>query len=118
MSFPPRSSRTNVNPPEVPTPGIAGGEKLKAVPCGSLAELLVQAFLDGLELLRLLFAVRPRLQGDKEEGVVTGLHVAQQAEADDAGRVLDAGRFGENRLNLSARLDPCAGAKRRQEAEG
>jgi len=25
-----------VNPPEVPTPGIAGGEKLKAAPAGSL----------------------------------------------------------------------------------
>ena len=35
-SRPARSSSTNVNPPEVPTPGIAGGEKLKTVPCGNL----------------------------------------------------------------------------------
>ena len=35
-SLPARSSRTNVNPPEVPTPGIAGGEKLIAKPSGIL----------------------------------------------------------------------------------
>ncbi len=33
-SLPARSSRTNVNPPEVPTPGIAGGEKSNAIPSG------------------------------------------------------------------------------------
>ena len=36
ISLPPRSSSTKVKPPEVPTPGMAGGEKLKAAPCGSL----------------------------------------------------------------------------------
>ncbi len=35
-SCPERSSSKNVNPPDVPTPGIAGGEKLKATPSGSL----------------------------------------------------------------------------------
>src|ERR1700721_970981 len=35
-SFPARSSSTYVNPPEVPTPGIAGGAKLKTVPTGRL----------------------------------------------------------------------------------
>ncbi len=35
-SLPARSSRTKVNPPEVPTPGIAGGEKPNATPSGSL----------------------------------------------------------------------------------
>ena len=34
-SLPARSSRMKVKPPEVPTPGIAGGEKLKAIPSGS-----------------------------------------------------------------------------------
>ena len=34
-SFPARSSRTKVNPPDVPTPGIAGGEKLKAIAAGN-----------------------------------------------------------------------------------
>src|SRR5258708_22691777 len=33
-SLPARSSRTNETPPEVPTPGIAGGDKLKTVPAG------------------------------------------------------------------------------------
>ena len=31
MSFPDRSSRTKVAPPEVPTPGMAGGGKAKAM---------------------------------------------------------------------------------------
>ena len=37
-SLPARSSSTNVNPPEVPTPGMAGGEKSNAIPSGSLAQ--------------------------------------------------------------------------------
>ena len=36
MSAPARSSRMNVKPPAVPTPGMAGGEKAKAMPSGSL----------------------------------------------------------------------------------
>ena len=35
MSLPARSSRMNVTPPAVPTPWMAGGEKAKALPCGS-----------------------------------------------------------------------------------
>ena len=31
-SLPERSSRTNVKPPEVPTPGMAGGENENAIP--------------------------------------------------------------------------------------
>jgi hypothetical protein len=42
IRLPPRSSSTNVKPPEVPTPGMAGGEKLMAAPCGSFhSQLLV-----------------------------------------------------------------------------
>ena len=37
MSFPARSSSTMVTPPAVPIPGMAGGEKAKATPCGSFA---------------------------------------------------------------------------------
>jgi hypothetical protein len=32
-SLPERSSSTNVKPPDVPTPGIAGGENENAMPC-------------------------------------------------------------------------------------
>src|ERR1700741_5566787 len=34
-SLPARSSSTNVNRPDVPIPGMAGGEKEKAIPYGS-----------------------------------------------------------------------------------
>ena len=34
MSLPERSSRMKVTPPEVPMPGMAGGEKAKATPWG------------------------------------------------------------------------------------
>ncbi len=39
MSFPARSSSRKVTPPEVPMPGMAGGEKAKATPWGSLLSL-------------------------------------------------------------------------------
>ena len=38
-SLPARSSSTNWNPPEVPTPEIAGGEKAKTVPWGRVRSL-------------------------------------------------------------------------------
>jgi hypothetical protein len=36
ISLPARSSRIKVTPPAVPMPGMAGGEKAKAMPWGSL----------------------------------------------------------------------------------
>ena len=53
-SLPARSSRTNVNPPDVPTPGIAGGEKSEGDPFGKLAQLRIQVLLDRLKLFVLL----------------------------------------------------------------
>src|SRR4029077_14004310 len=64
------------------------------------AEFLVQARFDLLILFRAGFTVAPGLQSDKIEGVVSGPDKAEQAEADDAREVLDAGRAGENLLNL------------------
>ena len=75
-----------------------------------LAELLVQARLDFLILFRSGLAVAPGLQRDEKEGVVTGPDKAEQAEADNARGVFDAGRVGEDLLNLSRR---CAGALQR-----
>src|SRR6202045_4102029 len=55
-SLPARSSRTNETPPEVPTPGIAGGEKLKTVPSGrflsSWFKRALMAWYCSLRLLR------------------------------------------------------------------
>ena len=39
MSLPERSSSMKVKPPDVPTPGIAGGEKANATAFGKLAQL-------------------------------------------------------------------------------
>ena len=39
MSLPERSSRMNVNPPEAPTPGIAGGVIENAMPSGRVLSL-------------------------------------------------------------------------------
>src|ERR1700687_5665729 len=98
-SRPARSSSTNWNPPEVPTPGIAGGEKLKAVPCGNLLSCsFKRCFISWY-----CFAITPWLQSDKKESVVTGSDKAEQAEADYACGVLHAGRIGENLLNLTCR---------------
>src|ERR1700758_4559761 len=79
-------------------------------PLRKLAQLLVHARLDFLILLRSGIAVTPWLQSDEKEAVVTCLDKAQQAEANNAGRVLDAWGVGEDLLNLSPR---CAGALQR-----
>ena len=46
-----------MNPPEVPTPGIAGGENENAMPCGRPASFSVDALPDELILLFPLLAV-------------------------------------------------------------
>src|SRR5580692_9124298 len=57
--------------------------------------------LDCLELFGSLGALIPRLECDKKERVVTGAHVAQQTETDDACRVLYAGRAHQDFLYIS-----------------
>ena len=94
-SLPARSSRTNETPPAVPTPGIAGGEKLKTVPAGSCLEFLVQTRLNGLILFALASALIPGFQRYPEEGVIRGPDVAEQTETYDAGGVLDPRRVCE-----------------------
>src|SRR5579864_4911502 len=56
----------------------------------------MDSLLDGLELLRARFAVVPGLQRHEEEGVVAGAHEAEQAESNDAGRMLNTGCVGQN----------------------
>jgi hypothetical protein len=45
MSLPARSSKTNVNPPEAPMPGIAGGGKEKEIPSPIVASSLFKRAL-------------------------------------------------------------------------
>ncbi len=85
-----------MKPPEVPTPGMAGGEKREGDAFGNFAEIAIDVLLDLLELFIAGFALVPRLQSDEEEGVVAGADEAEQAETDDAGGVLDARGVGEN----------------------
>ena len=79
MSLPARSSRTMVTPPAVPMPGMAGGEKAKATPCGSFAKLPVQVGHDGLVLLLRVFPLLPGFEGDEEEPAVGVGDAAQHA---------------------------------------
>ena len=85
----------------MPTPGIAGGEKLKTVPAGSRLSSWFKRALDGLILFAPAFALIPGFQRYPEEGVVTGPDIAEQTETDDAGGVLDPRRVCENLLHLS-----------------
>src|SRR6202012_4744905 len=59
---------------------------------------------DRLKFLASVGAVRPWLQGDEKECVVARLNVAEQAEPNDAGRVLNARRLGENILDIACGL--------------
>jgi hypothetical protein len=66
------------------------------------AQLPIQVRLDGLELLGSGLAVVPVLHGDKDERVVAGSHQAEQAEAQNAGGVLDARRLRQDVSTFAA----------------
>ena len=85
-SFPARSSRTNVNPPAVPTPGIAGGGKCKSDAFAETSKFFGQVRFDRFVLLFRLFALAPGLERDKEKSAVGILHQTKQAKANDACR--------------------------------
>jgi len=80
---------------------MAGGEKLKTVPSGSRPSCLIQTHPDLLILFGAGVAFPPRLQRHKRKGVVTGLDETEQAEANDAGRILDARSGRQNLLHIS-----------------
>ena len=103
-SPPERSSRMKVNPPEVPTPGMAGGEKPKATPSGSLLNSAFRRALMAWNCSAPGFPVAPFLHADKPERVVAGAHQAEQAETGDAGDVLDARDAGRDLLDLRDHL--------------
>ena len=60
-SPPERSSSMKVTPPEVPTPGMAGGEKEKAMPSGTLASSGEMWLRMAVVLLLGLRCARPRV---------------------------------------------------------
>ena len=59
MPLPERSSSTKVTPPDVPTPGMAGGGNAKPTAPGILANSPVQVRLDRRVLLLRLLALAP-----------------------------------------------------------
>ena len=93
----------NWNPPEVPTPGIAGGGNAKAIPSVKPGELFVNVRLDGGVLFFRLGPFAPGLERDEEEGAISILHETEQTESDNAGGVLDARNFAENLFDLARR---------------
>ena len=72
-----------VTPPDVPTPGMAGGEKANACASGKPASCSFSPRMMTSAVAPCLVALVPRLQGDEVEGAVGGVDDAQQAEADD-----------------------------------
>ena len=103
MSFPARSCNRKVNPPEVPTPGIAGGGKAKAIPSVRPLSSCLSAAYCFVLFLRLL-SLLPRLQGDEEEGAISILNDAEKAEPDDSRGVFDARYLTENVFDFTRRL--------------
>ena len=94
----------NWNPPEVPTPGIAGGGKREGETFGKTGKFFVKCALMAVVLFFRLCAFAPRLERDKEERAVSVLHQTEQAKSDDAGRVLNAWSFAENVFDFAAGL--------------
>src|SRR5438477_5408226 len=103
MSFPARSCNRKVTPPDVPTPGIAGGGNAKAIPSVKPASSLFPQ-LDCLVLFLRFLSLLPRLQGDEEEGAISILNDAKKAEPDDSRSVFDARYLAENIFDFTRRL--------------
>ena len=102
-SLPARSSSMKVTPPDVPTPGMAGGGKANACASGSMRSFAVELAHDRpSRCVPRRVALVPRLQGDEEEGVVGRVDAAEQAEADDRVVGLHARRVLQDRLDLLA----------------
>ena len=101
MSLPARSSSRKVNPPEVPTPGIAGGGKAKAMPSVRPPSSLFIALYCLVLFFRLL-SLAPRFQSDEEESAISILNDAKKAEPDDGRRVFDARCLTEDVFDLMA----------------
>ena len=80
----------NVTPPEVPTPGMEGGEKENAIPSGTLANAPAMCCRMAVYCSFAAFALIPWLLGHEEERAVCVLHAAQQAETDDGRAALYA----------------------------
>ena len=90
-----------VTPPEVPTPGMEGGVNEKAMPSSTFAKLLDDVAADGSVLFVRSLSLVPRFFSNKEESAVSGLHAAQQAEADDRGAALHTGRLQNDFFDLA-----------------
>ena len=93
----------NWNPPEVPTPGIAGGGNAKAIPSVSPASCLLMFALMAVVLFFRLGPFAPGLERDEEKRAISILHETEQTESDHAGRVLDARNFAENLFDFARR---------------
>ena len=57
--------------------------------------------LDGLKLFGSGLALIPGLERNKKERVITGAHIAQQTEADDAGRIFNPRSIGQDFFHVS-----------------
>ena len=99
-SLPARSSSMNVTPPDVPMPGMAGGEKAKAWASATPASRWFSSSHDHVGREPVLVPRVPVVQRDEVEPVVGRRHQAQQAEAGHAGVVLDARRRLEDGVEL------------------
>ncbi len=99
-SAPERSSRTKVTPPDVPTPGMDGGEKEKAMPSGMLLRAPATCRWMAAYCTSGPRAFFPRLQRDEEEGAVGVLHLAEETETDYGDDVVYAGSVQELLFDL------------------
>src|ERR1035438_8356571 len=117
-SSPARSSKMKVNPPAVPTPAPVSKDeetpprraharngwrrKSKSLRFRQRCQFLVKTRPEGAVLFVGFLALAPRFQGDKEQGVVSGLRLAQQTETQHGRIIFDPRRLRQNGLHLFA----------------
>ena len=79
---------------------MAGGGKRNAWASGNSASCRLTFLKIARSFSSGLVPFVPWSERDEEKRVVGGIHGAEQAEADDGGRILDAGRTAEDLLDL------------------
>ncbi len=104
IPVPDLSSRMNVAPPDVPTPGIAGGGNENANPDGTLERARCRWAFDSRIAGLWSLAFLPRFQRDEEEGTVSSIDAAQHAVAHDGANICDSGRLHDGFFHFASSL--------------
>jgi len=92
MGLPDRYSRTNVNPPDVPTHGNVQAAERQKHPCGNLDKRTRQVIIDPSKISSGVLRLYQFLKETKKKGTISGIHTTHHA-TDDRDDILHTWRI-------------------------